>query len=118
MRIPFIVRCFPFLLVMVVPTLAQLRVAPPPAARMNGTAMTANEDESRDRMISDMAKRANLQRQALIRTDTERLLKLAEELKEDVQKTNENMLSLDVLKKAEEIEKLAHTVKDKMKGTN
>ncbi len=80
--------------------------------------MTANEDESRERMISDMAKRANLQRQALIRTDTERLLKLAEELKEDVQKTNENMLSLDVLKKAEEIEKLAHTVKDKMKGTN
>jgi hypothetical protein len=34
-----------------------------------------------------------------------------------VDKTNENVLSLEVLKKAEEIEKLAHSVKDKMKGS-
>ena len=34
----------------------------------------------------------------------------------DAQKTNENMLSMDVVKKADEIEKLAHSVKDKMKG--
>ena len=37
-------------------------------------------------------------------------------MKEYVDKTNENMLSMDVIKKAEEIEKLAHSVKDKMKG--
>jgi hypothetical protein len=35
-----------------------------------------------------------------------------------VDRTNENMLSVEVLKKAEEIEKLAHSVKDKMKGPN
>jgi hypothetical protein len=29
-----------------------------------------------------------------------------------------NVLSLDVLKKAEEIEKLAHSVKEKMEGPN
>ena len=31
-------------------------------------------------------------------------------------KTTESTLSVDVIKKAEEIEKLAHSVKDKMKG--
>jgi hypothetical protein len=34
-----------------------------------------------------------------------------------VDKTNESTLSVDVVKKAEEIEKLAHSVKGKMKGS-
>jgi hypothetical protein len=40
------------------------------------------------------------------------------ELKDSVDKSSENVLSLEVVKKAEEIEKLAHSVKDKMKGPN
>lgn len=75
-------------------------------------------DESRDRIAHDMAKKANLERQAALKGDTEKLVKLAGELKEYVDKSNENVLSLDVLKKAEEIEKLAHSVKEKMKGPN
>jgi hypothetical protein len=71
-----------------------------------------------DRMQKDMAKKANEQRQAELKRDTERLLKLSTELKEYVDKTNEHVLSLEVLKKAEEIEKLAHSVKTKMKGNN
>jgi hypothetical protein len=66
----------------------------------------------------EMEKRANEQRQAELKRDTERLLKLSTELKEYVDKSNENVLSLDVLKKAEEIEKLAHSVKIKMRGSN
>jgi len=69
-------------------------------------------------MARDMAKKANLERQAQLKTDTEKLLKLSQELKDYVDKSNENMLSLDVLRKAEEIEKLAKSVKDKMKGPN
>ena len=65
-----------------------------------------------------MAKKANQERQAALRADTDKLLKLASELKQYVDKTNENMLSVEVLKKAEEIEKLARTIKDKMKGPN
>jgi len=65
-----------------------------------------------------MAKKANQARQADLKRDTEKLLKLATELKDYVDKTNENTLSVDVVKKAEEIEKLAHSVKDKMKGRN
>jgi len=74
------------------------------------------EDEPRIRMERDMAKKANQARQADLKRDTEKLLKLASELKESVDKTNEGTLSVDVVKKAEEIEKLAHSVKDKMKG--
>ena len=44
------------------------------------------------------------------------MLELATELKQSVDKSNENTLSLEVIKKADQIEKLAKTVKDKMKG--
>ena len=67
------------------------------------------------KMKKEAAKKANKQRQADLQHDTEKLFKLATELKDYVGKTDENILSLDVLKKAEEIEKLAHDVKEKMK---
>jgi hypothetical protein len=44
------------------------------------------------------------------------LLELATELKQYVDKTNEDILSMDVIKKADEIEKLARSVREKMKG--
>jgi len=69
-------------------------------------------------MFREMAKKANLERQAALKNDTEKLLKLAEELKASVDKSSASVLSLEVLKKAEEIEKLARSVKDKMKGPN
>jgi hypothetical protein len=75
-----------------------------------------SEDGPRLKMERDMAKKANEARQAELKRDTEKLLKLATELQESVDKTNESTLSLNVIKKAEEIEKLAHSVKDKMKG--
>jgi hypothetical protein len=74
------------------------------------------EDEARVKMEKEMAKRANQARHADLKRDTEKLLKLATELKESVDKSNENTLSVDVVRKAEEIEKLAHSVKDKMRG--
>jgi methionyl-tRNA synthetase len=77
---------------------------------------TEPKDEQREKLEKDMAKRANEQRQAEIRRDAEKLLKLATELKQYVDKSNENILSLEVVKKAEEMEKLAHSVKEKMKA--
>jgi len=64
----------------------------------------------------EMEKKANQQRQADLKRDTEKLLKLSTELKEYVDKSNENVLSVDVVRKAEEIEKLARSVKMKMRG--
>ncbi len=73
-------------------------------------------DEARDRITTEMAKKAAKDRVAALKIDTDRLLKLSVELKQSVDKSDENVLSLDVIKKAEEIEKLARSVKEKMKG--
>lgn len=77
-----------------------------------------DEDEARARIQHDMEKKAARERAAALKSDTDKLLKLSVELKSYVDKSNENVLSLDVIKKAEEIEKLAHSVKEKMKGPN
>jgi hypothetical protein len=77
-----------------------------------------DEDEARARITAEMAKKAAKERVVALKHDTDKLLKLSVELKEFVDRSDENVLSLDVIKKAEEIEKLAHSVKDKMKGPN
>lgn len=70
------------------------------------------------RIQKDMEKKANEQRQVELKRDTEKLLKLSTELKEYVDKSDANILSVDVIKKADEIEKLAHSVKARMRGNN
>jgi hypothetical protein len=60
---------------------------------------------------------ANAARKKLIIDDTAKLLKLATDLKAEVDKTNQDTLSVGVIRKADEIEKLAHDVKEKMKLT-
>jgi hypothetical protein len=76
------------------------------------------EDDARGRLMHDMEKKAAKERVAALKSDTDKLLKLSVELKAYVDKSDENVLSLDVIKKADEIEKLAKSVKDKMKGPN
>jgi HAMP domain-containing protein len=66
-------------------------------------------------MLERQIKEANKKRQEDIRKDTDKLLELATELKAAVDKTNENLLSIDVVRKADEVEHLAHRVKEKMK---
>jgi hypothetical protein len=60
---------------------------------------------------------ANAERKKQIADDSAKLLKLATELKTEVDKTTKDTLSLNVIRKADEIEKLAHNVKEKMKLT-
>jgi len=67
-------------------------------------------------MEKEMAKKANKERWEQLKHDTDHLLKLATELKQEVDKANEDTLSMDVVRKADEIEKFAHSVKEKMKG--
>jgi TolA-binding protein len=75
-----------------------------------------NEESRMQREMEErMQKEANKRRQEEIRQDTQKLFQLATELKDAVDKTNENMLSLSVVKKAEEVEKLAKKVKEKMR---
>jgi hypothetical protein len=53
-------------------------------------------------------------RQAQIIADTQKLLKLSQELKAEVAKSNKDTLSLTVIKKAEQVEKLAKTLKEEL----
>jgi hypothetical protein len=62
-----------------------------------------------------MAMTRNIQRQQELVRDTDRLLALAKDLKEQVDKSSKNTLSIDVVKRAAEIEKLAKNVKDRMR---
>jgi hypothetical protein len=48
--------------------------------------------------------------------DTAKLLTLANELKAELDKSTKDTLSLGVIKKAEQVEKLAHKVRDEMKA--
>ena len=99
--------------------LSQNTASPPVTAPQHGVNPPMMDgDDARDRMTREMEKKAAKERVASLKSDTDKLLKLSVELKSEVDKSNENVLSLDVIKKAEEIEKLAHSVKEKMKGPN
>ena len=60
---------------------------------------------------------ANAERKKQLTDDSAHLLKLANELKTEVDKTDKDTLSISVIRKADEIEHLAHIVKEKMKLT-
>ena len=60
---------------------------------------------------------ASVERKRQITDDSALLLKLATDLKAEVDKTGKDTLSLGVIRKADEIERLAHAVKEKMKLT-
>lgn len=63
-----------------------------------------------------MAKARLEDRYKNLKRDSEKLLELATELKQYVDKSNQDVLSLEVVRKCDEIEKLAKSVKTKMKG--
>jgi nitric oxide reductase activation protein len=102
-------------LILIIPSVMKAQLGPNNPDRV--PTQTPQESEEVRKLKKEMAKKANEERQAEIQRDTEKLLKLATELKEYVGKTNENILSVDVVKKADEIEKLAHDVKEKMKNS-
>jgi septin family protein len=85
---------------------------PAPAAMPQ---VETRQDPAQKEMQDRMTREANKKRQQDIRDDTDKLFQLATELKAAVDKSNENLLSLDVVRKADEVEKLAKKVKEKMK---
>ena len=55
------------------------------------------------------------EKQKKLMEDTDRLVKMAAELKVSVEKSNKNELSMDVVRKAEAVEQLARSVKERMR---
>jgi hypothetical protein len=106
------------------PTSEQNREAVAPAtpvtlvaqSRFPGRQETPEEDAAMKRMKEDQLRAQNKKRQEDLKKDADKLLQLATELKLSVDKSNEHTLSLEVVNKCDEIEKLARSVKNKMKG--
>ncbi len=91
--------------------------APPQSREAPGSLHGAPPADPQAQRISEsMAQRRNADRQKMLEADTEKLLLLAQQLKVEVDKSNKDMLSIDVVRRAEQIEKLARSVKEKMRG--
>jgi len=88
---------------------AQGSAAQPPVAQAPATAGAA----------ADASKPTTPQtpRQKQLANDTAKLLTLANELKAELDKSSKDTLSVSVIKKAEQVEKLAHKVRDEMKAS-
>jgi hypothetical protein len=86
-----------------------------PPAVSQGPGMGNVPVKSGDGVQQQQAKAANQQRQVEIKRDTEKMFQLTAELKDSLTKSGEGVVSMDDLKKVEQIEKLAHGVKSKMK---
>lgn len=92
---------------------AQIAVPPGAAPRMPQEQKSTPEEI---RALKQAQKELGKERYQQIRRDSEQLVDLANQLKRQVDTAGEHTLSLDVIKKAEAIEKLAKDVKNKMKG--
>jgi hypothetical protein len=95
------------------PMRAQMSLPLPDAT---GRSHDAAPDDKQREFERQQLKAQNKKRQEDIKRDTDKLLQLATELKLYVDKTNENILSIEVIKKAEEIEKLSKEVQKKMRS--
>ena len=76
----------------------------------------ATPDDVQTRLRQQQVVNAVLERHAQLQSDTEKLVALTAELKQHVDKAGMNFLSMEVIKKAQEIQKLAKSVQDKMKN--
>lgn len=106
---------------------AQSSTFPPPPSQSTGKlpsplggAQDDNSPLNRDPLAAQQETRRQRaaidERQRKMQEDTAKLLQLAEELKAEMEKTNKFQMSLEVIRKAEEIEKLARDVKNRMKS--
>jgi hypothetical protein len=97
----------------------QVNTAPPTPPRPTDPQFgkRRNHDQAAELAAEKQRERAlSTQRYEQVKRDADRLLQLATELKLSVDKSGQNVLALDVVRKADEIEKLAHSVRAKMKG--
>jgi hypothetical protein len=87
-----------------------------PGMPLPGRSNPGEPDPMDPHRAEQQEKLRNNDRQKRLVADTDKLLALATDLKAQVDKSTKDTLSVDVIKKAEEIEKLAHSVKERMKG--
>jgi hypothetical protein len=95
-------------------------IMPPTAPGANipsiGRADPMANDPLNSRMEQQQLRSRNSDRQKRLVSDTDKLMALVKQLKEEVETPGKSLEPNEVQKRAEEIEKLAKSVKDRMKG--
>jgi hypothetical protein len=76
---------------------------------------TSLMSRSESALLLEQKKMRFEEHQKQLKADTDKLVALSTALKEQVDSANKDVLSLDMLKKAEQIEKLARSVKERIK---
>lgn len=100
-----------------IPTHAQDASMPVPPQQQHGTPDFGPPlDRDQQKMLRKMAQERNVDRQKEIVADTDKLVELAKKLQDEVKKSNKDQLSLSVVDTADQIEKLAKSVKERMKN--
>ena len=96
---------------------------PPPTLQTGPTTLPTLDqpsmipaDPMRAHIDQERLKAMNDDRHKRLALDVDRLLALSNELKSDLDKANKDELSVTVIRKAAEIEKLAHDVQSRMKN--
>lgn len=94
-------------------------MTPPPESNPTNPTTTTQQELPPTREMIDMekkqAERRVAERYDSLKKDTDKLLQLATELKQQVDKAGPQTLSLEVIKKTKEIEDLSKKIRDKMK---
>jgi hypothetical protein len=98
------------------PTPAQQGLNVPGMSQQPRIGSRPEDDPLRAQQEQKLAKIRNEDRQKKLVSDTDELLTLTADLKRQIDKTTPGTLSIDLIKKAGEIEKLAHSVKERLKG--
>jgi hypothetical protein len=101
---------------------SQLPMAVPPRMQQRPTigeqlGQVVANDARTEKAREQEEKAHSEERQKRLVADTTTLAALAAQLKDEVEKSNRDVMSVDAIRKADAIEKLAHSVKQKMKGT-
>ena len=123
------VRATPWVLAVTFATLVagaapSLQKGPPPGTLLQGDpSPRALEQESPPADTEPMTRLKPKQKQAILKSNFEKMKRdvedlnvLAKSLQVEIDKSNENVLSLKVVEKAEKIEKLARKIKEVAKG--
>jgi len=89
----------------------------PPGADMHPDGVRLLRDSMQQQDNQKKLAEENRVRQQQLADDTAKLLALATELKAEMDKTSKDTLNMSYVRKAEQIEKLAHQLRDKMKAS-
>jgi hypothetical protein len=99
------------------PSLAHSQAGQKPPIPQRPNPAEKDEDAANPTNPFPSPKKALEQNEKDIKKSVEKLFQLASDLKDEVEKTDSvNVLSLAMLKKADEIEHLAHEIKNRAKG--